>query len=101
METEAMENDKQALMMLGRIDGKLDGIVRRLDGIDQRMDRTDARLDRTDERLDGIDQRLRGEEKRSALFGAVAGGAVSVGTAIIVEGLRQVLRGTGGISLGN
>ncbi len=90
-----MEEDKQALMMLGRIDGKLDGIVRRLDGLD-------GRLDRVDVRMDGIDGRLRTVEKKAATFGAVAGGAVSVGTAIIVEGLRHVMRGAGGaIGLGN
>lgn len=85
----------EEMLLLGRIDGKLDSIVRRLDGVDQRFDRVESRLD-------GMDGRLRDVEKKAATFGAVAGGAVSVGTAIIVEGLRHVMRGAGGaIGLGN
>lgn len=88
-----MPLEKEEVMMLGRIDGKLDGISAHLTRQDKRMDQTDARLD-------AIDARLRDVEKKAAVAGAVSGGAVAVGTALIVEGLRQILRG-GGPGLGN
>lgn len=81
-----MPLEKEEVMMLGRIDGKLDGIS--------------AHLTRQDKRMNQMDARLRDVEKKAAVAGAVSGGAVAVGTALIVEGLRQILRG-GGPGLGN
>lgn len=83
-------------MLLGKIDGKLDGITAHLSRQDKRIDELDARVDA---RLNGIDSRLREVEKKAAVAGAVSGGAVAVGTALIVEGVKQFMRG--GPGLGN
>ena len=49
----------------------------------------------TNSRLDKMDDRLRVVEQRSAAVGAVSGGAMAIGVALIVEGLKQwVGRGT-------
>ena len=92
----AMEKDE--LMLLGKIDGKLDGISNHLKQQDKRIDDLD---DRVNDRLNDIDGRLREVEKKAAIAGAVSGGAVAVGTALIVEGIKQFLRGGGGPGLGN
>lgn len=91
-----MALEKEELMLLGKIDGKLDGITAHLSRQDKRIDELDARVDA---RLNGIDSRLREVEKKAAVAGAVSGGAVAVGTALIVEGVKQFLRG--GSGLGN
>ena len=108
-----MAMEKEEAMMLGRIDGKLDGIaahlerqdkrLQELDGrVEARFNRTDRRIaeldERVDNRLNGIDARLREVEKKAAVAGAVSGGAVAVGTALVVEGIKQFMRGGG---LGN
>lgn len=88
--------DKDELMLLGKMDGKLDGITAHLTRQDKRIDALDERMD---SRLNDIDTRLREVEKKAAVAGAVSGGAVAVGTALIVEGIKQFLRG-GGPGLG-
>ncbi|MBO1249387.1 hypothetical protein J1777_05985 [Comamonas denitrificans] len=90
-----MAMDKDELMLLGKIDGKLDGISAHLNQQDKRIADLDARVDA---RLNGIDERLREVEKKAAVAGAVSGGAVAVGTALVVEGIKQFMRGGG---LGN
>ena len=90
--------DKEEMMLLGKIDGKLDGITAHLNRQDKRIDDLDERLNG---RLDGMDARLREVEKKAAVAGAMSGGAVAVGTALIVEGIKQWLRGGGGPGLGN
>lgn len=92
-----MALDKDELMLLGKMDGKLDGISGHLRQQDQRIDTLDKRLN---ERMDAIDTRLREVEKKAAVAGALSGGAVAVGTALIVEGIKQFIRG-GGSGLGN
>ncbi len=82
--------EKEELMLLGKMDGKLDGITAHLTRQDKRIDELDARVD---SRLNGIDTRLREVEKKAAIAGAVSGGAVAVGTALIAEGIRQFMRG--------
>ncbi|MBS0414367.1 MAG: hypothetical protein JSR68_08340 [Proteobacteria bacterium] len=88
-----MPLDTEESMLLGRIDGKLDGITAHLGRQDQRLDVLDKRVN---ERLDGMDARLRDVEKRAAVAGAFSGTAVSVGMALIIEGVKQWLRGGGG-----
>ena len=73
--------EPQELLLLGRMDGKLDGIS--------------THLKAQDERLDKIDDRLRVVEQRAAVAGALSGGAMSVGIALIIEGAKQWL-GRGG-----
>ena len=67
-----MAMDKDELMLLGKIDGKLDGISAHLNQQDKRIADLDARVDA---RLNGIDERLREVEKKAAVAGAVSGGA--------------------------
>lgn len=43
----------------------------------------------TNSRLDKMDERLRTVEQRSAAVGAVSGGAMAIGVALIVEGMKQ------------
>jgi hypothetical protein len=78
-----MDNDEK--IMLGRIDGKLDGIA--------------EHLQRQDKRLDTIDERLRVVEQKAAIAGAMSGGAMSVGVALIIEGIKSWL-GRGGPGVG-
>lgn len=86
----AMEKDE--LMLLGKIDGKLDGITAHLT-------RQDARIDQLDERMtsnhNSLDTRLRAVEQRAAVAGALSGSAVSLGVALIAEGVRHWLTGGG------
>lgn len=72
----------QALMLLGQIHGLVQGLK---DG----QDLQNRRMDGFDESLTGIDARLRTVEQRAAVAGALSGGAVAVGTALIVEGIKQ------------
>lgn len=75
--------DREEAQLLGRIDGKLDGVSKH--------------LERQDKRFDDIDNRLRAVEQKAAVTGAVSGGAMSIGIALVVEGLRQwVMRGGNG-----
>lgn len=46
-------------------------------------------------RVDKIDERLRTVEQRSAVVGAVSGGAMGIGISLIAEGLRQWINGGG------
>lgn len=70
-----MERDE--LILLGKIDGKIDHISRH--------------LTQQDVRLDKIDERLRAVEQKAAVTGAVSGGAMSVGVALLIEGIKQWL----------
>lgn len=74
--------ESKELILLGQIDGKLDGIK---DQISEQKDR-----------LDQIDERLRVVEQKAAVTGAISGGAISIGMALIIEGVRQAMRVKGG-----
>ena len=87
-----MSMAKDDVMLLGKIDGKLDGIAAHLTRQDKRVDDLDSRMNG---RLNDIDSRLREVEKKAAVAGAVSGGAVAVGTAILVETIKQFIRGGG------
>jgi hypothetical protein len=77
-----MDMEPQELLLLGKIDGKLDGISKH--------------LGQQDTRLDGIEERLRTVEQKAAVTGAISGGAISVGLALIIEGAKQwMARGSG------
>lgn len=62
--------DEHALL-LGEIKGKLDLVI--------------ANQDAQGTKLDGLDTRLRKVETRAALNGAVSGGLVSIGVALMIE----------------
>lgn len=87
-----MPLDKEEAMMLGKIDGKLDGLSIHLSRQDQRIDTLDSRIS---ERLDGMDERLRHVERKAAVAGAFSGTAVSVGMSLIIEGIKQWTKGGG------
>ena len=77
-----MSMEKQELLLLGQIDGKLDGISKHLSAQDQR--------------LAAMDERLRTVEQKAAVSGAISGGAISIGLALIIEGAKQWMnRGSG------
>ncbi len=76
-----MAMEKEELMLLGKMDGKLDGIT--------------AHLTRQDKRMDTIDNRLRMVEQKAAVAGAISGSAASIGIALAIEGVKQWL-GRGG-----
>lgn len=80
-------------LLLGRMDGKLDGISNHLGHIDKRINELDVRMNG---RLDAMDDRLRDVEKKAAVAGAFSGTAVSIGMALIIEGVKQWLRGGNG-----
>jgi hypothetical protein len=64
----------QHLVLLGRIDGRVQSLV-------------DGQAEQS-ETLQKLDARLREQEAKSAKLGALSGGVVSVGIALIVEGLK-------------
>lgn len=47
-------------------------------------------FDKLDKKLDGFDERIRSQEARSAAYGTVAGGVVSLGIAFITAKLKGV-----------
>lgn len=86
---------RQELLLLGQIHGMVQSLKDGQDHQNRRMDRMEQRME---EHYNGLDGRLREVEKKAAVAGAVSGGAVAVGTALVVEGIRQFMRGNG---LGN
>lgn len=87
-----MAMEKEELMLLGKMDGKLDGITAHLTRQDLRIDALDKRME---ERHVAIDKRLRVVEQKAAVAGAISGSAVSVGIALAIEGVKLWL-GRGG-----
>lgn len=79
----------QALMMLGEIRGLVRGLKDGQEAMDGRMGRMEARLE-------GMDDRLRQVEQKAATIGAGAGGAMGLGVALIVEGVKHWLGTRGG-----
>ncbi len=75
------EMNDQQLLLLGKIDGKVDGLV----------EADKVQLDM----LQKMDARLRTVEQQAKVNGAVSGGIVSVGMALIIEAGRQWI-GRGG-----
>ncbi|WP_423458021.1 hypothetical protein [Ottowia sp. VDI28] len=97
--SEQTNNDRrQELLLLGQIHGMVQSLK---DGQDQQNRRMDRMEQRMEEHYNGLDERLREVEKKAAVAGAVSGGAVAIGTALVVEGIRQFIRGGGGPGLGN
>lgn len=80
----------QELLLLGQIHGMVQSLQKGMDVMNTRIDNLSERVD---ERLDGIDNRLRQVEQKAAAAGAVSGGAMAVGTALVIEGLKIWMRG--------
>lgn len=83
-----MDEQTSSAYMLGEIKGLIAGIK-------EQMQDTNRRFDVLDTKLDKVDDRLRTVEKKAAVIGAVSGGVMSVGMALITEGIHQWL-GRGG-----
>lgn len=77
-----MTMEKQELLLLGEISGKLDGVIdqQRVQGA----------------QIGSIDERLRTVEQKAAVTGAISGGAMSIGIALVIEGMKQWLASKGG-----
>jgi len=69
-----MADQEEIMLMLGEIRGELKGMNKKLDSID------------------GLDERLRQNEIKASKNGAVSGGAMSVGIAILVEGVKHAFK---------
>lgn len=67
--------ERPELILLGQISGKLDGLKDDVAEVKQSQVSMDARL--------------RAVEQKAAVTGAVSGGAMSIGVALIIEGVRQ------------
>lgn len=106
------EDRTAELLLLGQIHGLVQSLKDGQDQANRRMEdmskRFDARLDdmstrfderlgimskRFDDRLDAVDGRLRMVEQKAAVAGAFSGGAMAVGTALIIEGIKVWMRG--------
>lgn len=107
------DQDRTAeLLLLGQIHGLVQSLKDGQDATNRRIEdqtkRFDARLDdmsvrfderlevmtkRFDSRLDAVDGRLRTVEQKAAIAGAFSGGAMAVGTALIIEGIKVWMRG--------
>jgi hypothetical protein len=82
----------QELLLLGQIHGLVQSLK---DGQDLTNRRIESLEKRVDERFDTIDTRLRNVEQKAAVIGAASGGAMALGMAFIVEGIKHWL-GTSG-----
>jgi hypothetical protein len=78
----------QELLLLGQIHGLVQALK---DGQDLQHRRMDQLEEKVDNRFDGIDTRLRMVEQKAAVVGAASGGAMALGTALIVEGIKHWL----------
>lgn len=83
----------QELLLLGQIHGMVQALR---DGQNATNGRIDDLSKRLDARLDNVDARLRTVEQKAAVAGAVSGGAMAVGTALIIEGVKHFLSGGSG-----
>jgi hypothetical protein len=75
------EMKDQHLMLLGEIKGIVEGLKA---GQQNQIEQLQA----LGTRVDQVDSRLRVVEQRSAVMGAVSGGAMAIGIQLIVESLK-------------
>lgn len=89
----------QELILLGEIKGLVQGLKDGQAQTNERIAETNERIDQLGaalgERMDGLDNRLRVVEQKAAVIGAASGGAMALGTALIIEGIKHWL-GRGG-----
>jgi hypothetical protein len=83
---------QQQLLLLGEIKGIVEGLRSGQQSTNTRLDKLETRID---QRMDGIDRRLRNVEQRAAAWGAMSGGAMAVGMALIIEGVKHWMAGGG------
>lgn len=82
----------QELLMLGEIKGLVQGLK---DGQLQQDKRMESLENRFDQRFDSVDSRLRTVERKAAVAGALSGSAMAVGTALMIEGIKQWMANRG------
>lgn len=80
-----LHDENQTHFMLGEIKGIVEGLR-------EGQDAQAKQFDKLDDRIDGLDSRLRSVEVRSATYGAVSGGVMGIGMALLIEGLKEWLR---------
>ncbi len=89
----------QHLVMLGQIHGLVqslkDGQEAHALQIREMGARLDKRIDKIDSRFDHLDERVRAVETKAAVSGAVSGGVMGVGMALLIEAGRAFLRSVG------
>lgn len=78
-------SEPQHLLLLGEIKGIVEGLS-------EGQGEQNRRFDSLDTRINGLDGRLRAVEVRSATYGAISGGVMGIGMALLVEGLKEWLR---------
>lgn len=76
-----MADQDEVMFILGEIKGQLDGVKKSVDS--------------QSKSLVGIDKRLRTVERTAAVHGAVGGGIVGVGIALISESVKAVFKAHG------
>ncbi|CAN5438458.1 hypothetical protein BH10PSE18_BH10PSE18_18940 [soil metagenome] len=90
----------QELLLLGEIRGLVQGLKDGQDRTNHRIDemsnRIDTRFGNIEDRMGSMDDRLRTVEQKAAVAGALSGGAMAIGTALIIEGIKTWLRGGAG-----
>jgi hypothetical protein len=102
-DTTPPHNDAQQLYLLGQIHAMVESLkagqaaqAQRLELLqasnEQQLSRMEDVLTR---RIDGVDERLRIVEQKAAVSGAVSGGVMGVGVALLIEGGRALLRASG------
>lgn len=67
--------------LLGEIKGKIDTVI----------DNQKSQNEQFVQKLDGLDTRLRKVETKAALNGAISGGLVAIGIALLQEKLKKVV----------
>jgi hypothetical protein len=109
-----MENqpnhNPQVVFLLGEIKGLVEGLRdgqkqtnERITSLETNIggnmkaleERIDKRMGTMEANVGGIDKRLRTVEQKAAVIGAVSGGAMSFGVALIVEGVKAWLASGG------
>lgn len=92
-------NSDQQLLLLGQIHGLVQGLKAGQDAqalqLREMGERLDARIDKLDSRFDNLDERVRAVETKAAVSGAVTGGVMGVGMALLIEAGRAFLRSVG------
>lgn len=76
--------------LLGKISGQIENVSQHLSRQDAKLNALEGQLT---QRMDKLDDRLRTVEQKAAAAGAISGTAVSVGMALIIEGLKHWIAG--------
>lgn len=84
------ENNSNHVLLLGQIKGQLSQVI---ENQKENKEELNDRFDKTDAKLATFDERIRSIEQKSATYGAVSGGIVAVGMALVIEKLKVIMGG--------